>query len=186
MSEPLLSVNEFAIDRVHQCATVVVCIGGRSARLLLGMVPAGAVRWEEVPVELQSHSVVRRRLFELVQRVHDGERIDLPSDLSDVVREVMWTWPCRIEEGFAPRGAHGVFALASCVCREPGVLDVKFEFDGVPSEVVVDVKDAERPALFRFVRGVHPWQVAEGDRMFLLQGLAEAVRSVIGGGPVNV
>jgi len=82
MSDPLLSVNEIAIDRVHQCAAVVVCIGGRSARLLLGMLPAGAVRWDDVPVELQSHSVVRRRLFELVQRVHDGERIDLPSDLS--------------------------------------------------------------------------------------------------------
>ena len=168
IKDTLLRIEAISVDSSRQCTSVVVQICGRTTEI-----PVDSF---EMPVELQCHEAARRKLFEIALDVRDGEPVELPIDLSAFVRESFSTWP-------APFGdiehavRRGDFVLTRTECLEPGVFAVYFDFDRIPSEVLIDIRNPTSSALFRFVSGVHPWQLDHHERHTLLQGLAGAVRA---------
>lgn len=171
IKDALLRIEAISVDSPRQRASVVVRICGRTMKF-----PVDSF---EMPIELQYHDAARRKLFEVALDACDGEPVEPPIDLSAFVRESFSTWPAPFGD-IEHAERRGDFVLTRTEYREPGVFAVYFDFDRIPSEVLMDIREPTSPALFRFVSGVHPWQLGHDERTTLLQGLAGAVRDAAG------
>lgn len=178
-NDALLRVEAINIDGSRKRFSVAVQICDRTSEILLDYLFGDAVSWITVPVELQRQDAARRRMIEVTLDVFHGRPVELPVDLSAIVRDSFSPWPAPFGDikHTEPRGD---FVLTRTERREPGIFAVYFNFDRIPSEVMVDIREPATPTLFRFVRGVHPWQLDHDERHTLLQGLAGAVREAAG------
>jgi hypothetical protein len=181
LTAPLLVVESIETGPYQASADVV--IGGRRERVQLGMPGPGdgpydkIISYEKVPsilADFALHWVVR-----LLCRAHAGEKISLPVDLSGLVREASEEWPVwgRAYVGRENRaGASTSVEVTRAVCEAPGLTTVNLRVHGVPSVVIVDRRGAPEELIrFRFVSGVHPWQLSAEDSHAMLSAVATAL-----------
>jgi len=117
-----------------------------------------------------------------MMRRRRGEDVTLPADLSDIVRQANEPWPLRLPETEnSAANEHATAPVPVSVRQvkhddpEPGLTTNELDFDGTPTVVIVDRRRGpQRSVRFRFVQGVHPWQLTPVEQRALLVALVGA------------
>lgn len=182
LTEPLLIVDR--IETGPEEATAEVRIAGRRERVRLGMPKVGGAPYEaiisyvEIPPVLSHNEFALRGVVGLVRRAHAGEPVSLPADLSALVRDATEEWPVSGREyrnlTDGDRAPISIEVLRTA--REvPGVTTVFLRIAGNPTTVTVDQRGAPEDATrFRFVSGVHPWQLDPAESYAMVNVLTRA------------
>lgn len=174
IDSPLLVIHEIVFDHAKAEVVAEISLGTQAAIVRISFNDGHFPSYREVPFELESYDAARRAVLEVLTSAFHGRRTELPLDLSSMVREVFSRWPAPVLPLEVVASADSCFELESVKCSENGYVTVRYRFNGDPSEVIVDARNASWPILFRFVRGWHPWQLNRSQQRVLLERLAAA------------
>ena len=174
--DPILVVDRIETSSEH--ASGELQIGDHRERVQLGMSIPGLIEFEHLPDVLGRIPQARNAVIDLVTRVHRGEVVGLPVDLSDIVRQSSEPWPTRrppepVEDASASVEVTEIMHDAP----EPGLTTIHLRVRGVASVVVVDTRDGPcEPLRFRFEAGVHPWHLTPAEGNAMLMALVRALQ----------
>lgn len=156
--------------------TAKLLLGGRPERMGLDLSAPNLIGFAKMPEALDHHLSANKAVIDVMVRRHGGEDVVLPVDLSDVVRQGNEPWPLRIPDAATRAANESASAAVPVAVRhvehdptDPRLTTIELDFDGTPTVVIVDRRDGpERSVRFRFVRGVHPWQLTPVEHQALL------------------
>ena len=135
-----------------------------------------------MPSELDRSQRSRRAVLEAMDRAYRGEPVSLPLDLSDTVHGIDEPWPLRMKpkEHTSDPPVAVEITQVDCDTPDPALVTVHMQVLGVPTVVIVG--NRHRPherTRFRFVTGVHPWQLTDVEAWAMLMALGDAVKGGI-------
>jgi len=186
----LLVVNRIQIDSRHpKLVSAEVLLGGRPEVVSLDFSERMSVGYVHMPDELDRHDVARKAVIDLMARRVCGKAVELPADLSDVVRQASGPWPMctptptnRAAIEVAARHVEIEIRQVENDHPDPGLTTVHLDFAGTPTVAIIDSRDGPHCELrFRFAEGAHPWQLTPAEQYALVVALvAAAARSTQG------
>lgn len=152
-------------------------IGPRIEQLVIDLSIPGFAAVTKMPSPLNASWQVQRTLFEILERAHRGEVLNLPLDLSSATWNVSEAWPLQPKpDAYVSDERFDVQVLkAEHDAPEHGMTTVQLRVRGIATVAILDNQDAERKStLFRFISGVHPWQLTDAEAWAMFLALAKA------------
>ena len=179
MGTPLLLVSSIETDPKHPAITTGhLLLGGRMDRVSIDLTYPSLIGYAETPDLLERHIAAHKAVVALLMQHRRGERIPMPVDLSDIVRESSEAWPVPLEavDSRAESSLSIRVRKVTSDASEPDRSTIELDFGGVPTVVVVDQRETppHRPR-FRFASGVHPWQLETSEQRALYKVLEECL-----------
>lgn len=178
MTEPLLVIDR--IVTTDQAITAELRIGGHADRLVLGTEVAGLLTHEYIPEFLHHDgSEVRQAIIREMERCYRGEVVSLPCDLTSVVRASFEAWPARPTGNLQHGKVDQRIVSVSRIDRDPAHRDLviaHLTLRGAPAVVELKAASPSHAVRFRFVSGVHPWQLTADDADQMLLALVSTLR----------
>lgn len=172
--EPLLIVLRIEAEN-PEAVSAELLRGGHVERIELDFSYMDFIGFTQIPNALSHHLPALNAVIDLLARKHRGENVALPADLTAVVRQSNESWPLRVPDNVDECAVAAVPISVKQVERsshETGVATVQLDFYGAPAQVIVDrSRGRDRPVRFRFVAGVHPWQLSAVEQYALLVAL---------------
>ena len=176
LGNPILVVDRIETGPAYISAELR--IGDRHERIQLGLAIPGLLAFEHMPKILDRNAFARDAVINLMTRVHRGDNVNLPADLSDIVRQANEPWPLPVPEENPSDNAAGAptsIEVTRTVRDAPGLSTVHLLVGGVPAIVIVDLREGpNHPVRFRFVEGAHPWQMTPAENQAMLKALWNA------------
>jgi hypothetical protein len=133
------------------------------------------ISFEQMPKQLENIHRAQKAVIDVLERAHHGDVASVPLDLSDIVRSnEPEPWPLALKKQDRAAVPPIAVTVTQVVRDTPtrGLVTVHFQVEGVPAVAIVTVHDNRRQ--FRFVAGVHPWQLADAEAWVLLDALIQA------------
>jgi len=168
-----------SIEISDKQAAAILRIGPRRDQIVLGFAIPDFIHYKRMPEHLDHCVRAKRALSEAIGLAYRGERVALPLDLSETGYNTEEPWPLwmdPLEDKSDPPVDIQVTTIERDV-HEPSRTTVHMQVLGVPTVVVVDSR--ERLTLFRFVAGVHPWQLSDLEARAMLSALSAANQTPI-------
>jgi len=173
--EPLLLVERVTESEGNSaCLVADLVIGRHSAKVIVDLSEPSIIAFKAMPDELEHHKPARDAVIRLMLRQDRGELLAFPQDLSELVRQVSGPWPARVYGAteLTEATGEGTDLPTSKIeeTAESGVTQIVLNTGDIPTIVLVDRRAGpEQPVHFRFVQGVHPWQLTSAQQRTLLQ-----------------
>ncbi len=173
---PSLLIESIEVDGDH--VTAELQLGPRRRTLVIDLSMMDMIiGFVKMPRELDCLIRPQRAIFDVMIQAYRGEAVRLPLDLSaSVVTDELQYWPLFYQGAEAHEADPPVAIEIVRVerdCPEPGVATVYLDVVGVTT--VVMVGQNERGMMqFRFVSGVHPWQLGDVEAWAMRMALARA------------
>jgi hypothetical protein len=177
LANPILSVDNIELSPERISADLR--IGDRHERIQLGLEFPDFLEFERMSEVLECNLPARNAVIDLMTRAHRGDHVSLPADLSDIVRQANEPWPIPRPKPLPLDGTPNSVGVTQVErdIPEAGLTTVHLRIADSSAVVVVDLRGGPRSSTrFRFLEGVHPWQVTTAESNAMLTALAGAVQ----------
>ncbi|HET9622259.1 MAG TPA: hypothetical protein VFP84_12890 [Kofleriaceae bacterium] len=174
---PCLVVESIVVDPGQERASAELRIGPRRVWLIIEYSIPGIWHFRKMPSELDRSIRPKRAVMELMARAYNGEAVSLPHDLSHTVRGIDEPWPLWVQDEHRTSEPMAISVTdVELDAAEPPVATVHMQVLGVPTVVAVDNRKTQQEwTYFRFISGVHPWQLTDAEAWAMLVAIANAV-----------